>query len=94
MSASAAGFTYLTLGVYMQLSLAQATDQKYFWAFARDETPPAKRYRPSLVPRRNLNRFLITACSRQARAYGVTIGMRYSDAKKLVPGMRVIVCNR
>jgi nucleotidyltransferase/DNA polymerase involved in DNA repair len=78
----------------MQLSLAQASDPKYFWAFARDEMPPVKRYIPSLTPRRNLNRYRITSCSRQARAYGVRIGMAYSEARKLVPAMRVIVVNR
>jgi nucleotidyltransferase/DNA polymerase involved in DNA repair len=78
----------------MQLSLSNAINQKYFWAFARDEMPPAKRYRPSLTPRRNLSRYTITSCSHQAKAYGVKVGMTYHDAKKLVPGMRVIVCNR
>ncbi len=78
----------------MQLSLTQTSDEKYFWAFARDEMPPAKRYRPSLKPRRNLDRFLITSCSRQAKQYGVKEGMTFDQAQKLVPGMRVIVCNR
>lgn len=78
----------------MQLSLTNAAEQKYFWAFARDQTPPTKRYRPSLRPRRNLNRYIITACSQQAKSYGVTVGMTYGEAKQLVPQMRVIVCNR
>ncbi|HEX8182167.1 MAG TPA: hypothetical protein VF575_01035 [Candidatus Saccharimonadales bacterium] len=78
----------------MQLSLTNAMNQKYFWAFARDITPPAKRYRPSLSPRRNLNRYYITSCSKQAKAYGVTVGMTYKEARQLVPHMRVIVCNR
>lgn len=78
----------------MQLSLSNAMNQKYFWAFARDVLPPTKRYRPSLTPRRNLDRFFITACSRQAKAYGVKAGMTYGEARKLVPHIRVIVCNR
>lgn len=78
----------------MQLSLTTVTNQKYFWAFARDLNPPAKRYRPSLQPRRNLGRYIITSCSKQAKAYGVKTGMTYNEAKQLVPGMRVIVCNR
>ncbi len=78
----------------MQLSLADVTNKKYLWAFAKDEMPPAKRYRPSLIPKRNLSRYVITSCSRQAKAYGVKAGMRYSDAVKIVPAMRVIVCNR
>lgn len=78
----------------MQLSLTTTIDKKYFWAFAHDEMPPTKRYRPSLTPRGNLNRYFITSCSKQAKSYGVTIGMTYEDAKKLVPQMRVIICNR
>ena len=78
----------------MQLSLTNTVDKKYFWAFARDETPPAKRYRPSLTPRANLDRYRITSCSRQAKAYGVSAGMTYGEARKLVPQMRVIICNR
>lgn len=78
----------------MQLSLTQSTHQKYFWAFARDTQPPSKRYKPSLRPRSNLGRYIITSCSRQAKSYGVSVGMTYNDAKKLVPQMRVIICNR
>lgn len=78
----------------MQLSLTASVDKKYFWAFAKDIRPPSKRYRPSLTPTRNLGRYYITACSRQAKAYGVRIGMTYDEAKKLVPQMRVIVSNR
>ena len=78
----------------MQLSLIRAIDQKYFWAFARDITPPSKRYRPSLTPRRNLNRYYITSCSVQAKQFGVKVGMTYQEAVKLIPRIRVIVCNR
>jgi nucleotidyltransferase/DNA polymerase involved in DNA repair len=78
----------------MQLSLADTTHQKYFWAFARDVRPPSKRYRPSMRPRSNLSRYLITSCSRQAKAYGVSVGMTFDEARKLVPQMRVIICNR
>lgn len=78
----------------MQLSLADTTNQKYFWAFARDSRPPSKRYRPSTRPRSHLGRYFITSCSKQAKAYGVNVGMTYDEAKKLVPQMRVIICNR
>lgn len=78
----------------MQLSLTQNADQKHFWAFARDDMPPAKRYRPSLKPRSNLDRYIITACSKQAKAFGVKVGMRYSEARQLVPSIRVIIINR
>lgn len=79
----------------MQLSLSEATNQKYFWAFARDVAPPTnRRYRPSTRPRSHLGRYVITSCSKQAKSYGVKPGMTYDQARKLVPGMRVIVSNR
>lgn len=71
-----------------------STNDKYFWAFAVDREPPTKRYVPSSRPRRNLHRYYITACSQQAKAFGVRIGMTYSEARRLVPNMRVIVYNR
>jgi nucleotidyltransferase/DNA polymerase involved in DNA repair len=77
----------------MQTNITSARD-KYFWAFAVDKQPPAKRYVPSLKPKKNLHRFLITACSKEAKAFGVRVGMSYDEAKALVPNMRVIVYNR
>jgi hypothetical protein len=71
-----------------------STNEKYFWAFAVDKQPPVKSYTPSNKPRRNLHRYYITACSQQAKAFGVRVGMTYSEAKALVPNMRVIVYNR
>jgi nucleotidyltransferase/DNA polymerase involved in DNA repair len=78
----------------MQTNITTSIDDKYFWAFAIDKQPPAKRYVPSSKPKRNLHRYYITACSQQAKAFGVKIGMTYSEAKALVPNMRVIVFNR
>lgn len=78
----------------MQLDLTTSMDEKYFWAFAIDDQPPLKRYIPSMRPKRNLHRYIITSCSRQAKAFGVRAGMKYSDAKALVPNMRIIVVNR
>ncbi len=78
----------------MQLDLTTYMDEKYFWAFAVDDAPPAKRYIPSTRPKRNLHRYIITSCSRQAKAFGVRAGMQYSEAKALVPSMRIIVVNR
>lgn len=78
----------------MQMNLTHSINDKYLWAFAVDKEPPAKRYIPSSKPKRNLHRYYITACSKQAKAFGVRIGMTYSEAKALVPNMRVIVYNR
>lgn len=73
---------------------SKAVNEKLYWAFAVDATPPSKRYIPSTLPKRNLHRYIITSCSQQAKAMGVRTGMRYSEAKALVPKMRVIVYNR
>lgn len=78
----------------MHSNSSKTVNNKLFWAFAVDATPPAKRYIPSTRPKRNLHRYIITSCSQQAKAMGVRAGMRYSDAKALVPTMRVIVYNR
>ncbi len=67
---------------------------KHFWAFVVDTSRPKSGRRRTAAPKRNLQRYCITACSRQAKAFGVKAGMRYSQAKTLVPDMRVIVCNR
>lgn len=77
----------------MQMNITSSKD-KYFWAFAIDKQPPAKRYIPSTKPKKNLHRYLITACSKEAKAFGVRAGMSYSEARALVPNIRVIVFNR
>ncbi|HSH55309.1 MAG TPA: hypothetical protein VK983_00625 [Candidatus Limnocylindrales bacterium] len=76
------------------MSATKIINEKLFWAFAVDATPPSKRYIPSTRPKRNLHRYIITSCSQQAKAFGVRAGMRYDEAKALVPQMRVIVYNR
>lgn len=78
----------------MQMTISHAMNDKLFWAFAVDSTPPVRRYVPSTRPKRNLQRYIITSCSQQAKAMGVKAGMTYSDAKKLIPAIRVIVYNR
>lgn len=37
---------------------------------------------------------VITACSAQAKAFGIQIGMHYDDAKALVPEMRILLVGR
>jgi len=71
------------------------TDARLLWAFAVDVTRPrAVRRRKLPMPQRNLDRFKIMSCSPRLRAAGVQAGMRFDQAKKLVPNMRIIVCNR
>jgi len=71
------------------------TEEHLLWAFAIDVTRPrVSRRRKLSMPQRNLRRYEITACSPRLKAAGVHNGMRFDEAKKLAPRMRVIVCNR
>ncbi len=78
----------------MENAKYKTINDRLYWAFAVDAMPPVRRYIPSSKPRRNLQRYIITSCSQQAKAMGVRAGMRYSEAKALVPQMRVIIFNR
>jgi nucleotidyltransferase/DNA polymerase involved in DNA repair len=73
-------------------------DDRLLWAFAVDATRPVRtsyrsKRQPS-EPKRNLHRYLITACSPRLKARGVKQGMAVKDAKALAPDMRIIVTNR
>lgn len=79
----------------MQDAIESATDPRQYWAFAIDTVSSSRRGRRiSGTPRRYLQRYAITACSPKAKQMGVQAGMRFSEARKLVPGLRVIVTNR
>ena len=73
-------------------------DKRLLWAFAVDATRPVSntrlRSRREAHPKYKLHRYLVTACSPKLRSYGVKAGMRYDEAKKLAPDMRVFVYNR
>jgi nucleotidyltransferase/DNA polymerase involved in DNA repair len=72
-----------------------AADPRHYWAFAVDTAGRTRRSRKvNGTPQRYLNRYAITACSPKAKQLGVQAGMRFSEARKLVPGLRVIVTNR
>lgn len=79
-----------------QQTLSNAIDSKQLWAFAIDINRPvsSKRRRRLPAPQRNLQHYVVTACSPLAKTFGVKAGMRFSEAKALVPNVRVIVCNR
>jgi nucleotidyltransferase/DNA polymerase involved in DNA repair len=69
------------------LQLANKDQVKRTWAFAVD---PSRRNlkRRSL---RRLNHAVITACSKEARTLGIRAGMRYEEAKQLLPDLRILV---
>ena len=74
------------------------SEDRLLWAFAVDATRPVRKSfrakRQQTEPKRNLHRYLITACSPRLKARGVKQGMAVKDAKALAPDMRIIVTNR
>lgn len=70
-------------------------EERRLWAFAIDTSNrQRKTRRRQPAPQRQLSRYAITSCSPRAKALGVRIGMRYNEARKLAPSLRVIVTNR
>lgn len=72
-----------------QLNLELDTKEqiKNTWAFAVDDTG-------FTLQRRKLAGFrdyIISSCSKEAKRLGVRAGMRYSEAKALIPDMRILV---
>lgn len=57
------------------------------WAFATDQ----KRARYKKL--RSYRRCIITACSKEAKILGIKTGMKYNDAKLLIPDLKVMICN-
>jgi nucleotidyltransferase/DNA polymerase involved in DNA repair len=75
----------------MQLNLNLMTREqiKRTWAFAVDKRGTARRRsKRSLADFRHC---IITACSKEAKAFGIRAGMRYEEARALLPDMRILV---
>lgn len=77
---------------------SQANDDKLLWAFAIDATKPIRR-RPSrakraTIPKYKLHHYYVTVCSPKLKQVGVQAGMRYDEAKRIAPSMRIFVYNR
>lgn len=72
-----------------------STQTKHSWAFLVN-TRRSLRKRASITaaPTRNRYQYMIIACSKEAKALGVRVGMRYDEAKALIPDLRVMVCNQ
>lgn len=60
---------------------------KNTWAFAVDESNFVLRRRQLA----DLRDYVISSCSKEAKRLGVRAGMRYSEAKALIPDMRILV---
>lgn len=79
----------------MQTTLNVATkDQiKNAWAFAVDKDHTGRRHRLT-KSWRHVNHSIITACSKEAKNLGIQAGMRYEDARTLLPELKVLVYGR
>lgn len=79
----------------MQLRMNTATEEqlKHAWAFAYDKNHTGKRARMGQAWR-HLNHSVITACSKEAKNLGIQAGMRYEDARALLPELKVFVYGR
>lgn len=79
----------------MQTTLNVATkDQiKNAWAFAVDKNHTGRRSRLT-KSWKHINHSVITACSKEAKNLGIQAGMRYEDARTLLPELKVLVYGR
>lgn len=73
----------------MQLNLRIATKEqiKHSWAFAVGPSY-IRRRRNSL---KDLNRCIITSCSKEAKTLGIRAGMRYEEARQRLPELKIFV---
>lgn len=71
----------------MQLSLQVTNpDQlKRTWAFAM---PGKGTNRRQL---RSISSYVVTSCSKEAKVLGIRAGMKYDEAKLLIPDMRILL---
>lgn len=69
----------------LNLNLANKEQLNRTWAFAK--SPGGSRRRSM----KNIRSSVITACSKEAKNLGVRAGMRYEEAKMLIPEMKVLV---
>lgn len=81
----------------MQLNLDLQTpiQSKKTWAFAVDNSRTRLRFKSKSAAQKpvDLSRCIITACSKEAKQFGVRAGMRYHEAKSRIPSLKILVCN-
>lgn len=76
----------------MNLNLANSEQLRNAWAFATD-TGRARRktFMPNAAAQ---SKCIITSCSKQAKLLGIRVGMRYDEAKLLLPDLKIFVYGR
>ena len=60
---------------------------KKTWAFAIDN----RRFTNKRKQLTDLRDCLITACSKEAKSLGVRVGMKYGEAKAMIPELKIMV---
>lgn len=73
----------------MQLRMNIATREQVSncWAFAVDQNKARyKKYR-------TVQKCVITACSQEAKTFGIQAGMLYDEAKLLLPDLKIMIYN-
>jgi nucleotidyltransferase/DNA polymerase involved in DNA repair len=81
----------------LNMNLNVPTNTKNAWAFAVDLTRSQSVFKPrkfSKEKAQGLSACVISAVSREAKALGVRVGMKYQEAKQLVPELRILITNR
>ena len=69
----------------LQLNFSTTTDNS--WAFAVRKPGRMSWHRGA----RDMRDYIISACSVEAKSFGIRTGMRYGQAKALIPDLRVIL---
>ncbi len=78
----------------LNLDIETPTRTNKSWAFAVDKRFARLYFRKKPTGTRpNPNRCVITACSKEAKQFGVRKGMRLPEAKSRIPNLKILVCN-
>jgi len=78
----------------LNMQLANNSQIQRSWAFAARDVRIKRPRRKYAMSPTDMHGSVITAVSKEAKSLGVKVGMRYEDAKALVPGMRILVYSK
>lgn len=81
-----------------RINIATKDQIKNAWAFAVDKNHVGRRTRLNQswkhLRKSRIDHSIITACSKEAKNLGIQAGMRYEDARTLLPELKVLVYGR
>ena len=73
----------------MTLQLADQEQIKKTWAFAIKDSMPGRGVNRKRL--KDLSSYVITSCSKEAKVLGVQAGMKYEEARQLIPDMKILL---